>query len=497
MVIAGLMMWAIALHAADTYTSYYNYRKPDLNVEDQETPWGDKYNNNWDLADAADRANYVAIQSTAAAFTAYQSVVQASTASIYTQLQSTGSALTAETAARIAGDAALAVSTSSTYATLQSTAAAFTAYQSVVQASTASIYTQLQSTGSALTAETAARIAADLTLIPSTAAGNYALRAATATYLATAPGECGAGEFISALTADGTKTCAAPAGGGDMVLAATQTITGTHRFMHNPVTYINYFSGVPTSTPTAIGDHLISTQTYNIYEAVCTSGFPCWTFMKQGSPSAWTPSSPAGLTSWYDSNNGPSPATNGSAVTGWTDRSVTGNNMAPVSGTLRYDTNIQNGLPGVYFGGDVDLEGSNKADTSQPTTHFLAFKPTSWGTGVAQTVANMYASQTISKEASSTNLLVSAGTSMSLGPISNNTPCLVSVIFNGATSSGTVNGGVITFGNVGTTANSNYPLPGYQYFVGYIFEWLVYQGALSPADVATVKSYLNSKWALY
>ena len=65
-------------------------------------------------------------------------------------------------------------------------------------------------------------------VIQSTATGSYALRVATATYLATAPGACSSGEFISALTADGTKTCAAPAGGGDAVLASTQTWTGVN-----------------------------------------------------------------------------------------------------------------------------------------------------------------------------------------------------------------------------------------------------------------------------
>ncbi len=43
MILTGLMMWAIALHAADTYTPHYLLRKPDLDIEDMETPWGEKY----------------------------------------------------------------------------------------------------------------------------------------------------------------------------------------------------------------------------------------------------------------------------------------------------------------------------------------------------------------------------------------------------------------------------------------------------------------------
>lgn len=67
-------------------------------------------------------------------------------------------------------------------------------------------------------------------VIPSSATGYYGIRVATSTYLATAPGACSAGQFISALTADGTKTCGTPAGSGDAVLSATQTFTGSNTF---------------------------------------------------------------------------------------------------------------------------------------------------------------------------------------------------------------------------------------------------------------------------
>jgi len=39
--------------AADTYTDNYNLRLVDLDVEDWVTPWGEKYNDNFELIDAA------------------------------------------------------------------------------------------------------------------------------------------------------------------------------------------------------------------------------------------------------------------------------------------------------------------------------------------------------------------------------------------------------------------------------------------------------------
>lgn len=96
-------------------------------------------------------------------------------------------------------------------------------------------------------------------VIQSTATGTYALRVATATYLATAPGACGAGEFINSLTADGTKTCATPAGGGDVVLAATQTFTGANTFTGSVT--VSSFTAISTAT---------FTQGYKI---TCPTGF--------------------------------------------------------------------------------------------------------------------------------------------------------------------------------------------------------------------------------
>ena len=50
---AGVLMFYGALQAADTYTSNYVLRLPDLDIEDEVTPWGEKYNNNFVLVDAA------------------------------------------------------------------------------------------------------------------------------------------------------------------------------------------------------------------------------------------------------------------------------------------------------------------------------------------------------------------------------------------------------------------------------------------------------------
>lgn len=106
-------------------------------------------------------------------------------------------------------------------------------------------------------------------VIQSTATGQYALRVATATYLATAPGTCAAGEFINALTADGTKTCATPAGGGDVLAAGDTTFTGDNTFTGSvtvsSLTATGYVAGIHTSSTTDLTyqDKDYATGTFN------------------------------------------------------------------------------------------------------------------------------------------------------------------------------------------------------------------------------------------
>ena len=49
----AMLLWAAArVFAADTYTTNYGFRLPDLDIEDETMPWGLKYNNNWVATDA-------------------------------------------------------------------------------------------------------------------------------------------------------------------------------------------------------------------------------------------------------------------------------------------------------------------------------------------------------------------------------------------------------------------------------------------------------------
>ena len=285
---------------------------------------------------------------------------------------------------------------------------------------------------------------------------------------------------------DGTTSTTAAAGGGGGGSAAT----------------LATFSGAPTSTPTALGAILISSNSANIYQGVCTTGYWCWTFLKQGSFYEWTASAPAGLTSWYKADLGVTPTTAGSTLTGWNDWSTTGNHLTYVTGTPKVSTITQNGLPMVYFDGAAAIYSDDKADTNQPNTYFIAFLPTSWGTGAGQSIFSMYDSTWLGKSNLAATAVVSAGTGLTGATLSSNNKYLITSVINGNSSTISINGGADTSGAAGAGVNSNRPFIGslgggvYPY-TGYVMEILVYSGALSAADQAKVRNYLNGKWAIY
>jgi len=228
-----------------------------------------------------------------------------------------------------------------------------------------------------------------------------------------------------------------------------------------------------------------------------------WGFLGRGNMTAWTASHPAGLTSWYDASNGPTPTTAESTLTGWNDLSVTANHLTNIVGAPKISSITQNGLPMVYFDGSSSINGLNKADSAQPITSFLVFMPTAWGTGGYQIMTVMDASNIqLEKVTGATNVSIYSGFRFSGESISNNTQYVLTAVFNGATSSIAVNNHTLTSGDSGTNGNSNSPLIGQaggnvNFFTGYIMEWLVYDGALSADDQAIVRNYLNNKWAIY
>ena len=99
--------------------------------------------------------------------------------------------------------------------------------------------------------------------------GDLTGNADTSTALASNPTDCAGGEFASSIDASGNLTCSAPTGGGDVVLASTQTFTGE-----------NTFEGDVVMSSATIDNATINTSTFSI----TTNGF---TYLPNGLIYQW------------------------------------------------------------------------------------------------------------------------------------------------------------------------------------------------------------------
>jgi hypothetical protein len=263
-------------------------------------------------------------------------------------------------------------------------------------------------------------------------------------------------------------------------------------------------TGAPTSIPEYIGQSYVNTSNGNIYIAVGTAGSYNWGFVGAGNI---VNDYLINLTSWYDASDSLTPNTNGSTLTGWNDKGSRLNHLTNVANTPQYFDNIQNGLPAAYFDGvNESIYGANQGNTAQPQTMFLVCKPTGWSTGTYQVMVSTYYSSsaymTIGKNNGNTAIWVSAGTDRSASSIMTDTSYIITVAFNGASSTIGVNANAEDTVSPGTNGNEGYPTIGavagttYPY-AGYVMEWRVYDGVLTDENQIIVRNFLNNKWGIY
>lgn len=243
-------------------------------------------------------------------------------------------------------------------------------------------------------------------------------------------------------------------------------------------------------------------------------------FLSSGIPPV---SADPSLTIWFDSvfsTFSPSPITNGAFITSWDDKSAaahpantTGNN----ANKPRYQTNIQNGKPAVYFDGDNDQFTVNPFINIQSLsgyTFFLVGKTNS--TAKQQVVSVMKASgagdvNELLFRIGSTGVITvgGAGATATSSTIDTNYH-IHTLVFDG-TQTGNSNrlkhrmDGVektLTFtGTVGATANANTTYlylgtdtAGTNDFDGYLSEVIVYTKTLPSSEITNTEIYLKNKW---
>lgn len=192
-------------------------------------------------------------------------------------------------------------------------------------------------------------------------------------------------------------------------------------------------------------------------------------------------------------------ATNNSAVVFWDDQSA--NNYDAVQATLSkfptYVTNSQNGLPAIIFDSSDDVLAATGINLAPPYTLYMACKPNN---------ANGYLYDGTPFDAgglsfSGGNARLSLASGFASTAYTQNTLALFTAIAGASSSSLQLNNNSAGTGGAGENLTGPWQIGGLSGISlsigGAVYEVILYNTAHDAAQQAAVKSYLNTRWALF
>lgn len=214
---------------------------------------------------------------------------------------------------------------------------------------------------------------------------------------------------------------------------------------------------------------------------------------------AFSPASIPDLVGWYDASALP-PQTDGTAITPtWTDRV---GNVGTIAGAgPTYNTNVQNGLPGAYFGAGQGLNSLVGTSGANDLTYILAVKITDTTTGGFRDIL----------QGNDTTWLITAANGFWEHYHSGTAHIIGSAINSGAGTrilGITQDAGVLTtFYENGVSQGTLVPIldPGpmgfgqtvfAEPFLGWLLEICMYDRVLTAGEMTAVNDYLSAKWAI-
>lgn len=197
----------------------------------------------------------------------------------------------------------------------------------------------------------------------------------------------------------------------------------------------------------------------------------------------------SGMLAWYAADQ-ITALSNGGTVATWDDLSGNGYTMTTQAGTPVWDTNQQNGLPAVFF--TSAYMKATIPSLAQPLTVLAVLKATGG--------SRYFGSSGNVRLGNGTAADIYAGVSLQGGAIGT-TFHVVTAQVNGASSLIRVDQTQTASGNAGTNNPGTAIALGSegdvnQEWAGYLCELLAYPSALDSTDIATVETYLGSKWGL-
>ena len=223
----------------------------------------------------------------------------------------------------------------------------------------------------------------------------------------------------------------------------------------------------------------------------------------------FAPTDIAGLVVWLKADT--LALNDGDPVTTWADQSGSGNDLAQATASLKptYQTNEINGRPIVQADGSDDEMETAGSLTLKPVTVVFVARPTNFtnyrtifgsGTDGGLQIRFTQTTGTVHTLAQSTAAIAtSTGTAVAATPImvAFSYSAVGAYVFrlDGAADSSGTNDQTITAEpiillNHGTA-------PGGEPFIGGLGELLIYDSVLAEADIISLETYLNGRWAVF
>lgn len=230
-----------------------------------------------------------------------------------------------------------------------------------------------------------------------------------------------------------------------------------------------------------------------------------------GAAAAFSPSDIAGLVGWWDFSdattlfqlsNGTTAVTADTDPIGYaTDKSGTGTHIVQVTAGLRptYRTNVKNSRAVARFDGADDFLAAALVQ-AQPFTAFIVCRFVANGAPVIA-MAGTSSSECAIYYNNGGQLRTYAGTEQNIEAEDTNYR-VVAITMNGASSVARLNAvNKALAGSPGANTLTNISIGAYQSGASPsqidVGEALIYDGAVSGANVALVETYLNGRWAVY
>lgn len=218
-----------------------------------------------------------------------------------------------------------------------------------------------------------------------------------------------------------------------------------------------------------------------------------------------SPFSPANLAPsfWVDADDASTITASGGLISQWNDKSTNAKNLVQGTGANQpsYVTNVQNSRA-VVRAGLSRYMASSFGSANQPVTIFSVIRVTSSSTAYRPWIycSNSFTGNRIEMfTANGTFFASTFSSSFTAGTASSGSTYIVEGVFNGTSSSLTVNAATTT-GSLGTTGIINAIWVGRNdsnNFQGDFCEVLVFTKLLTVDETTDLRSHLNTKWAVY